>query len=345
MRESVTDPTPLLEVRDLIKDYESRDSKMQKRLDRAVDGVSFKVFERETFAIIGESGSGKSTIGRVILNLTEITSGEVLFRGTRISGLSERQFRKHRRYLQLVFQDPLASFDPRASIRSSINEFADLRTDMTPSEQQVAVDQAIRDVGLEPEMTERKPGQVSGGELQRLSIARSLLVEPLLVFLDEPTASLDVSIRGEVVNVLIDRQARNDLSYLLVAHDLRVVYAMATRVAVMYLGQFVEIGSLDQIYERAHHPYTRGLLEAASFDEVAKIGDPVQLIGELRRQDTSSAACRLAPRCPFAESRCNEPQTLRPVAEGHLVRCWKAVEIPERIGLPNLLGITEGNTS
>ena len=325
---------PLLEVRDLVKDYVSRDAKLRQRVVRAVDGVSFEVWPAETFAIVGESGSGKSTVGRVILKLTGATEGRVSLLGEDILELDEKRFRPLRRHLQMVFQDPLAAFDPKATIRSSLREFAEFGGDRTRSQQNEAIAEAIRNVGLPLGIADRRPSEVSGGQLQRLSVARSLLVGPRLLFLDEPTSSLDVSIRGQIVNLLTDLQESDGLAYLLVAHDLRVVYAMADRVAVMYLGQFVEIGARDQVYRQAEHPYTRGLLEAAQLEEPPRLGEPVRLSGEISTDHLGSPGCRLMPRCPYSESRCAQPQALRATRAGHLVRCWKAVEAPVSVGLP-----------
>ncbi len=324
---------PLLEVWDLVKDYVTRDAKLRRHVARAVDGISFDVWPGETFAIVGESGSGKSTVGRVLLKLTGATGGTVTLLGKDILGLSEKQFRGSRRHIQMVFQDPLAAFDPRATIRASLREFAEFGGDRNRSRQDEAIDESVRSVGLTPEIVNRRPSQVSGGQLQRLSVARSLLVAPRLLFLDEPTSSLDVSIRGQIVNLLTTLQETEGLSYLLVAHDLRVVYAMAHRVAVMYLGQFVEVGTKDQVYEQAHHPYTRGLLEAAALDDPPRSGQAVRLSGEISSEQVRSTGCRLINRCPFSETRCQEPQSLRPTESGQLVRCWKAVEMPVSIGL------------
>ena len=325
--------TPVLTVADLVKDYVTRDAKLNKRTVRAVDGVTFDVWPAETYAIVGESGSGKSTIGRVALKLTDITQGHIHLMGTNVSELSERAFRSFRDQIQLVFQDPVASFNPKASIRSSLREFLSLKNTLNRAEQDRRIEEAISSVGLDPDVAERVPAQVSGGQLQRLSIARSLLVEPRLLFLDEPTASLDVSIRGQIVNLLLDLQDADGLAYLLVTHDLRVVYAMAHRVAVMYVGQFVEVGTRSQVYESARHPYTRGLLEAAALDEPELEGESVVLSGELTADAAALPGCRLVTRCPYAEEACNAPQRLRPVGDGHYVRCWKAVEAPGRVGL------------
>lgn len=327
---------PALSVRSLVKDYLTRDAKLNKRVFRAVDDVSFDVYPGETFAIVGESGSGKSTVGRVVLKLTDATDGEVLILGEDALGVSERRFKAQRRVIQIVFQDPVAAFDPRATIRSSLREFLELGEEkLSRSEQNDRIGEAIDNVGLDSQIAGRKPGQVSGGQLQRLSIVRSLLVEPRVLFLDEPTSSLDVSIRGQIVNLLLDRQEAEGLAYLLVAHDLRVVYAMAHRVAVMYLGQFVEVGTRDQVYAQGLHPYTRGLINAAGLDKPKLAGDRVRLSGELTEDAALAPGCRLVARCPFVEDRCYEPQVLQPVGDGQLVRCWRAVEQPTLIGLPD----------
>lgn len=324
---------PVLGVRDMVKDYISRDARLNKRTVRAVDGVGFDIFPGETYAIVGESGSGKSTVGRLVLKLTDLTDGSIVLLGDEIASLPEKQFRARRDQIQLVFQDPIAAFNPKTTIQKSLREFLELKTGLSRDEQDERIEEAIVSVGLDPAVSSRMPGQVSGGQLQRLSIARSLLVEPRVLFLDEPTASLDVSIRGQIVNLLLDLQDANDLAYLLVTHDLRVVYAMAHRVAVMYVGQFVEVGTRDDIYESARHPYTRGLLNAAALEEPHLPGEAVQLSGELTADAAQLPGCRLISRCPYAEDACNEPQTLQEVAAGHLVRCWKAVDMPADIGL------------
>jgi oligopeptide/dipeptide ABC transporter ATP-binding protein len=322
----------LLEVRDLVKEFESRDARLRARQVRAVDGVSFAVDAGETFAIVGESGSGKSTLGRLMLKLTPPTGGRVLVDGVDVTGLGEQRFRPFRRRLQMVFQDPLAAFDPRMPVGRSLREFLELRTDLPRSAHAAAAAELIRQVGLDPAMAGRYPSEMSGGQLQRLSVARALAPSPRLVFLDEPTSALDVSIRGQIVNLLLELQQTTGVSYVLVAHDLRVVAAMADRVAVMYVGQLVEVGSRRQAFRRPLHPYTRGLLQAT--DLTAATAAPpaaVRLHGELRAEHAELRGCRLVARCPFAEDRCRQPQELVDVGDGHLVRCWKALDVEHRL--------------
>lgn len=325
----------LLQVRNLVKEFEIRDAALRSRTVRAVDGVNFEIRRRETFAVVGESGSGKSTIGRVLLGLTEKSNGEILFDGTALDIKNREQFRDVRRRLQIVFQDPVTAFDPRIQIGRSLMEFLELREDLDSRDRLAEAEKLVTEVGLDREMIERLPSQMSGGQLQRLSIARALASEPDLVFLDEPTSALDVSIRGQIVNLLIERQIHRGVTYLLVAHDLRVVAVMADRVAVMYLGQFVEITDKDRIFSQPLHPYTRGLIQAAHLDDLGlkKETQGIRLRGELSEEDARSSGCRLAPRCPFAESRCSNAQELIELRPGHWVRCWKALGIEQDPGI------------
>jgi oligopeptide/dipeptide ABC transporter ATP-binding protein len=333
MRQGLNDATPLLVVEGLTKDYETKDARLRSRIARAVDGVDFAVDRGETFAIVGESGSGKSTVGRVLLGLYPATGGTALLEGTDLLALDAEEFRGIRNRIQMVFQDPLASFDPRATVRQSLRPFALLGGHRARADQDREIDAAAVAVGLDPALVDRLPSKVSGGQLQRLSVARALLAGPDLVFLDEPTSALDVSIRGQVVNLLLDLQQQQGVSYLLVAHDLRVVYSMAHQVAVMYLGQFVEVAPRDRLYDDPRHPYTRGLLHAANLELAQGAREVVRLSGELSDDDARRPGCRLVPRCPFAEARCEEPQPLVQLSPGHLVRCWKSVEQPEAMGL------------
>ena len=319
----------LLQVKKLSKVFEIRDAALRKRTIKAVDGVSFVINNKETFAIVGESGSGKSTIGRILLGLTDKTEGEIFFDGKPLQIQNHKNSIPLRRRLQIVFQDPTASFDPRLKILDSLLEFLELRQGLNSEDQIRLAKELVVEVGLDPEMINRKPSEMSGGQLQRLNIARALASGPDLIFLDEPTSSLDVSIRGQIVNLLLEKQEKYGITFLLVAHDLRVVAVMADRVAVMYLGQFVEICEKEKIFSNPLHPYTRGLIQAARIDDLGlkKNNNLVRLSGELKEDDIKSAGCRLTSRCPFYESKCNMHQDIIELRPGQWVRCWKALEV------------------
>ena len=319
----------LLQVKKLSKVFEIRDAALRKRTIKAVDGVSFGINNKETFAIVGESGSGKSTIGRILLGLTNKTAGEISFDGKPLQIQNHKNSIPLRRRLQIVFQDPTASFDPRLKILDSLLEFLELRQELNSEDQIQLAKELVVEVGLDPEMINRKPSEMIGGQLQRLNIARALASGPDLIFLDEPTSSLDVSIRGQIVNLLLEKQEKYGITFLLVAHDLRVVAVMADRVAVMYLGQFVEICEKEKIFSNPLHPYTRGLIQAARIDDLGlkKNNNLVRLSGELKEDDIKSAGCRLTSRCPFYESKCNMHQDIIELRPGQWVRCWKALEV------------------
>ena len=319
----------LLQVKKLSKVFEIRDAALRKRTIKAVDGVSFGINNKETFAIVGESGSGKSTIGRILLGLTNKTAGEISFDGKPLQIQNHKNSIPLRRRLQIVFQDPTASFDPRLKILDSLLEFLELRQGLNSEDQIRLAKELVVEVGLDPEMINRKPSEMSGGQLQRLNIARALASGPDLIFLDEPTSSLDVSIRGQIVNLLLEKQEKYGITFLLVAHDLRVVAVMADRVAVMYLGQFVEICEKEKIFSNPLHPYTRGLIQAARIDDLGFINknDLVRLSGELKEDDIKSARCRLNPMCPFYESKCNMHKGIIELRPGQWVRYWKALEV------------------
>ena len=319
----------LLQVKNLSKVFEIRDAALRKRTIKAVDGVSFGINNKETFAIVGESGSGKSTIGRILLGLTNKTAGEISFDGKPLQIQNHKNSIPLRRRLQIVFQDPTASFDPRLEILDSLLEFLELRQELNSEDQIQLAKELVVEVGLDPEMINRKPSEMSGGQLQRLNIARALASGPDLIFLDEPTSSLDVSIRGQIVNLLLEKQEKYGITFLLVAHDLRVVAVMADRVAVMYLGQFVEICEKEKIFSNPLHPYTRGLIQAARIDDLGlkKINNLVRLSGELKEEDNRSKGCRLTSRCPFYEPKCNMYQEIVELRPGQWVRCWKALDV------------------
>ncbi len=254
---------PLLEVRNLAKEFRSgRRLFGQGHAVRAVDDVSFSIDAGETFGLVGESGSGKTTTGRCVLRLIEPTSGEVRFRELDVRGLSRRDLRAARRHFQIVFQDPYSSLDPRMRVGAIVEEPLAIHRIGTPPERRAKVRELLQLVGLDHEAAAKYPHEFSGGQRQRIGLARALALEPSLLVLDEPVSALDVSVQAQVVNLLLDLQQRLGLTYLFIAHDLRLVREICTRVAVMYRGRIVELAPTARIFDAPAHPYTRALLSA-----------------------------------------------------------------------------------
>lgn len=317
----------LLTVKDLYKSYKVQKSMMSVGRLRAVDGASFAVWPRETVALVGESGCGKSTIGKCILKLVDIQGGEILFKGQPIHDLSERAFRPYRQKMQMVFQNPLASFNPQMKISGALTDPLRLREDLQPSNYGDEAMRLLDAVRLSADFMDKHPGEMSGGQLQRVGIARALATQPVFVFLDEPTSALDLSVRGQIINLLFDLQEEYDLAYLFVSHDLRVVQYIADYVLVMYLGVIVEQCPKDKLFERALHPYSKGLMEAISL-KPGQDQHRYRLRGDLLRRDVEGLGCKLFPRCQFAQPRCaEEPQELLALDPDHWVRCWRAAEL------------------
>jgi oligopeptide transport system ATP-binding protein len=255
--------TPLVEVKNLVKHFERGGGFFRaKTVVKAVDDVSFVVHEGETFALVGESGSGKSTTGRCMLRLVEPTSGEVLFRGQNVLGYSNAQMRAARRDMQMVFQDPFSSLNPRMRAFTIVEEPLVIHAIGTKAERRERVAGLFKLVGLDPAHLDRYPHEFSGGQRQRIGLARALALNPSFIIADEPVSALDVSIQAQVINLLMDLQDQLKLTYLFIAHDLRLVRHISTRVAVMYLGRIVEMGNTAEIFANAQHPYTRALLSA-----------------------------------------------------------------------------------
>ena len=253
----------LLTVRNLTKEFESRSGLFQQpRVVRAVDDVSFEIREGETFGLVGESGSGKSTTGRCILRLIEPTSGEVLFRDRNLLALSAADMRAERRNLQIVFQDPFSSLNPRLRVRQIVEEPLVIHAIGTKTGRRARVEELFGLVGLDPSHLDRFPHQFSGGQRQRIGLARALALNPSLVIADEPVSALDVSVQAQVVNLLMELQARLQLTYLFIAHDLRLVRQICDRVAVIYRGRIVELSDAERVFSRPRHDYTRALLSA-----------------------------------------------------------------------------------
>jgi len=261
----------LLEVRHLTRDFESRRGLLQRsRVVRAVDDVSFDVLEGETFGLVGESGSGKSTTGRCILRLIEPTSGEVRFRGKNLLALPREAMRLERRHLQIVFQDPYSSLNPRLKVRQIVEEPLIIHGIGDKASHRARVEELFGLVGLDPSHLDRFPHQFSGGQRQRIGLARALALEPSLIIADEPVSALDVSVQAQVVNLLMELQARLKLAYLFIAHDLRLVRQICDRVAVIYRGRIVELSEAERVFSQPRHDYTRALLSAIPLPDPAR---------------------------------------------------------------------------
>jgi peptide/nickel transport system ATP-binding protein len=284
----------------------------------AVDGVTLEIQREEIVGLVGESGCGKSTLAHAILRLVEPTSGRILFDGQDVTGLTRSQMRPLRRRMQITFQDPGGALDPRMTAGDAVAEALVIHRLGGP-DRRARVGQLLGQVGLGPEMADRFPHQLSGGQRQRVSLARALAVEPELLVLDEPVAGLDVSVQAQVVNLLSELQERLKLAYLFVSHDLRVVAHLADRVAVMYLGQIVEAGPAQVLFDRPRHPYTRALLAAS-----IAAGDEGSLVeGEPPSPVDPPPACRFHPRCPHATERCRRDMPpAYSAGEGHSASCF-----------------------
>jgi oligopeptide transport system ATP-binding protein len=319
----------LLSVTDLAKHY-PRGGLLSRRLPpvRAVDGVTFSLFRGETLALVGESGCGKSTTARLILRLIEPTAGTVHFEATDITAMHGEPLRKLRRRLQIIFQDPFASLNPRMNVGSIVEEPLVVHGigDATSRRRRVA--ELLDLVGLAPEHARRFPHEFSGGQRQRIGIARALAVQPALIVCDEPVSALDVSIQAQVINLLKDLQARLGLSYLFIAHDLAVVKHTADRVAVMYLGRIVELAPKRALFDDPRHPYTRTLLAAIPHPDPRGRARGAAAEGETAGPANLPSGCRFHPRCPFAIERCGtEDPPLRAIGPDHLSACHRATEL------------------
>ena len=316
---------PLLEVQNLSKLFEVRGSLFSrtKQLVHAVDDVSFTVAPGETLGLVGESGCGKSTLGRTILRLIPATRGSVRFEGRELLSMGAGELRALRRHMQIVFQDPYGSLNPRMTVRDAVGEALDIHGLVHDrKERDARVAQLFERVGLRPEHMARYPHEFSGGQRQRIGIARALSLSPKLVVCDEPVSALDVSVQAQIVNLLKDLSDELGLSYLFIAHDLHVVEFMSQRVAVMYLGRIVELLPAKQLQERARHPYTKALLSAVpTLDPSGK--KRLKLLGEVPSPLSPPNGCTFHPRCPDAQAGlCDRVKPeLRSIAEGHETAC------------------------
>ncbi|HEX8165989.1 MAG TPA: dipeptide ABC transporter ATP-binding protein [Beijerinckiaceae bacterium] len=314
-----------LEVRDLVKHFPVRGGflKRGKTVVRAVDGVSFAVRRGETLGIVGESGCGKSTLGRVAMKLLEPTAGRVLIGGADVTRLAPGAMWEHRRRIQLVFQDPYSSLNPRLSAGTIVGEPLENFGLARGAEKDECVAQLFRRVGLRPEAMRRYPHEFSGGQRQRLGIAKALAVKPDVIVADEPVSALDVSVQAQVLNLLIDLQEEYRLSYLFISHDLAVMRHVSHRIAVMYLGRIVELADKRTLFSRPLHPYTEALLAAAPIPDPTKRKIRRRIVqGEVPSPMRPPSGCRFHPRCPYALPACRtvDPPLIE-VVPGHLVAC------------------------
>ena len=315
---------PLVRVDNISKDFAAGQTGIfgGKLFVKAVAGVTLDIFTGETLGLVGESGSGKSTLGRLILKLIEPTAGRVIFDGRDLATLGRQELRTLRREMQLVFQDPYSSLNPRMRVRAIVGEGIEIHKLARGKQKEERIAELLRMVGMGPDAMDRYPHEFSGGQRQRIGIARALAVNPRFVVLDEPVSALDVSIQAQIINLLQDLQEQLQLTYLFIAHDLRVVEHISRRVAIMYLGKIVELADRDEIYTNPRHPYTRALLSAIPTIDTAQRPERIKLPGEMPSPLNPPSGCAFHPRCPYAKDEC---RTVEPPLEtgrgGHAVAC------------------------
>ncbi|MDU7410877.1 MAG: ATP-binding cassette domain-containing protein [Anaerococcus sp.] len=322
---NIYDKDPIIKVNSISKFF-----KVDKGLLHAVDDLSFNIYPGETFGLVGESGCGKSTAGRTILRLYEPTGGEVKFKGVNIYDLKSRQMKDIRKKMQMIFQDPYASLDPRMTVEDIIAEPLEIYNIGTKSERKEKVISLLKLVGLSSEHAQRFPHEFSGGQRQRIGIARALALDPDFIVCDEPISALDVSIQAQVVNLLKDLQNELGLTLLFIAHDLSMVRYISDRVGVMYLGRMMELSESDELYENPLHPYTKALLSAIPIadPEVQRSKETIKLEGDVPSPINIGGGCRFVDRCPYAKDKCRQEEVaLEEVKPGHFVACLRVREI------------------
>ena len=309
----------ILELNNVRKEFHTSSSK---RAIVAVDNVSLKLEKGKTLGIVGESGSGKSTLGRLMLRLIEPTAGEINFDDVNLLKLKNTELRKMRSKMQMIFQDPMSSLNPRMSIRQLVSEPLEIHRNLKVSEQNAAVEEIITKVGLEKSALDKYPHEFSGGQRQRISIARAVINNPSLIVADEPVSALDVSIQSQILNLLMDLRNDLNLSFVFISHDLSVVRHIADEVAVMYLGNIVEIAPADQLFSNPQHPYTQALISAIPQVEKEKRVNRIILKGDIPNPADAPSGCYFHPRCPIAIDKCSSvTPALKITGTNHLTSC------------------------
>jgi len=309
----------ILEVKSLYKHFDIG----KKQTLTAVNDVSFSILQNETLGLIGESGSGKTTVGRCILRLLEPSSGTIIFKGCNVNQIEDYNFRELRSDIQLVFQEFWSSLNPRWSVERLMHEPLLLHTNMTEWERKLAINQIFERVNLTPKHLQLFPSQLTGGEQQRVGIARAVITKPSFIVLDEPTSSLDPSVRNEILSLLLDLQNEFSISYLFISHDMTAVEKVSHNIAIMYLGKIVEMGNRDELMKKQHHPYSRALLSAVLYPDPKKKLPHYTLSGEIPSPVNLPIGCSLADRCPLVTAECRESSpNLKEITPNHYCACF-----------------------
>ncbi|WP_096190414.1 ABC transporter ATP-binding protein [Evansella halocellulosilytica] len=320
----MTQKRSLIKLENVKKHYPVR-SKIIKRIEshvKAVNGVSLEVYQGETLGVVGESGCGKSTLGRTIMQLEKITEGNIIFDGQDITKLSRMKLKPYRRKLQMIFQDPFASLNPRQRIGNAIEEALVMHSSLSKKERQEKVKSILQKVGLKPEHADRLPHEFSGGQRQRIGIGRAIAVNPKFLVCDEPVSALDVSVQAQIIKLLKELQEIENLTYLFISHDLGVVRHICDRVMVMYLGHMVELAPVEKLYESPLHPYTEALLSAIPKPDTNQKTERIKIKGELPSPTEEISGCPFHTRCPIATEQCkNELPEWRQIDKDHYVAC------------------------
>ena len=314
--------TPLIEAKHLMKYFDTPRGKLH-----AVDDVSFTIERGTTMGVVGESGCGKSTLGRTMIHLLESTGGQILFNGEDITKVDKKKLRQLREQMQIIFQDPYSSLNPRMTVFETVQEPLIRSKKYSKKEIEERAEQIMTTVGLDERLWSSYPHELDGGRRQRIGIARAIALDPSFIVCDEPVSALDVSIQAQILNLMQDLQEEKGLTYMFITHDLSVVRHISTHICVMYLGQLVETCPSKELFKNPMHPYTKALLSAVPSTDILHKKERILLRGELVSPINPKPGCRFAARCNYACDKCHEPQVLEEVSPGHFVSCCRAKEI------------------